>query len=251
MKNHTATGEVTPREIKYCREDVAATNRLLNAAKKEFDQHPIKLDPDEAYSPASIAKAYLDAMEIMRPKNHFRVPNRSHGITMQAYYGGRAECRIRRTPVPVVLTDFTSQYPTVNALLGNWNVLKASAIRFCVCTAKVRNLLSHISLENVFKPEFWKQLPFFVLVKPDKDVLPVRTVYNKRTKNIGLNELSSEKPIWFAGPDLVASVLLTGKAPRIEKAVCMISRLIRKREVSLRKSESIPATSSLRYRQAI
>jgi hypothetical protein len=223
MKNHTATGEVTPKEIRYCREDVAATNRLLNAAKEEFDRHPLKLDPDVAYSPASIAKAYLDAMKITHPKNHFRVPNRSHGIAMQAYYGGRAECRIRKTPVPVVLTDFTSQYPTVNALLGNWSVLKSSAIRFRVCTAKVRILLSRISLENVFKPEFWKQLSFFALVQPDNDVLPVRTVYNKRTKNIGLNELSSKKPIWFAGPDLVASILLTGKAPRIKKAVCMLT----------------------------
>src|SRR5215472_6677720 len=91
MKNHTATGKVTPKEIRYCREDVAATNRLLSAAKEEFDRHLLMLDPDHAYSPASIAKAYLDAMGIRRPKSHFRSPNRSHGIAMQAYYGGRAE----------------------------------------------------------------------------------------------------------------------------------------------------------------
>jgi hypothetical protein len=117
--SHTPSGKVTPKEISYCREDVAATGRLLDAAKQEFDRHPIKLRPDQAYSPASIAKAYLDAMNIVRPKEHFRVANRIHGISMQAYYGGRAECRIRKTPVPVILTDFTSQYPTVNALLGN------------------------------------------------------------------------------------------------------------------------------------
>src|SRR5436190_718447 len=32
---------------------------------------------------------------------------------MVAYDGGRAECRIRRCEVPVVLCDFTSMYPTV------------------------------------------------------------------------------------------------------------------------------------------
>ena len=219
--SHTPTGKVTPREISYCREDVAATGRLLEAAKQEFDRHPIQLRPDQAYSPASIAKAYLDAMNIAHPKEHFRVANKIHGISMQAYYGGRAECRIRKTPVPVILTDFTSQYPTVNALLGNWGALKASDIRFMPCTKKVRNWLSKMTFEDTFNPAFWGNLSFFALVKPDRDILPVRTVYNGRTRNIGLNYLSSKKPIWYAGPDIVASALLQGKIPRVIKAFRM------------------------------
>ena len=219
--SHTPSGKVTPKEISYCREDVAATGRLLDAAKQEFDRHPIKLRPDQAYSPASIAKAYLDAMNIVRPKEHFRVANRIHGISMQAYYGGRAECRIRKTPVPVILTDFTSQYPTVNALLGNWGVLKASDIRFEACTGKVIKWLSEMTFEDTFNPAFWKDLSFFALVKPEKDILPVRTVYNGRTRNIGLNYLTSQRPVWYAGPDIVASALLQGKIPRVVKAVRM------------------------------
>ena len=217
--SHTPTGRVTPKEISYCREDVSATGRLLNAAKEEFDRHPIDLRPDQAYSPASIAKAYLDAMNVVHPKKHFKVANTIHGISMQAYYGGRAECRIRKTPVPVILTDFTSQYPTVNALLGNWNVLKASEIRFKPCTEAVRKWLSKVTLEETFDPAFWKRLSFFALVEPEKDLLPVRTCYNGRTRNIGLNYLSSQEPIWYAGPDIVASVLLKGKTPRLIKAI--------------------------------
>jgi hypothetical protein len=219
--SHTPTGTVTPKEIRYCREDVAATGRLLNAARKEFDLHPIRLRPDQAYSPASIAKAYLDAMNVAHPKAHFRVPNKIHGIAMQAYYGGRAECRIRKIPVPVIITDFTSQYPTVNALLGNWGALTSRNIIFEPCTGPVRKLLAKIRLEMAFKPAFWKDLAFFALVKPHNDILPVRTVYNGRTRNIGLNYLTSHKPIWYAGPDIVASTLLTGKVPRIMKAVRM------------------------------
>jgi hypothetical protein len=222
--SHTPSGKVTPKEISYCREDVAATGRLLDAAKQEFDRHPIKLRPDQAYSPASIAKAYLDAMNIFRPKEHFSVANKIHGISMQAYYGGRAECRIRKTPVPVILTDFTSQYPTVNALLGNWGVLKASDIRFKACTGKMRKWLSEVNFEDTFDPAFWKNLSFFALVKPERDILPVRTVYNGRTRNIGFNYLSSQKPIWYAGPDIVASALLQkGRVLRIMKAVRMHS----------------------------
>jgi hypothetical protein len=219
--SHTPTGKITPKEISYCREDVAATGRLLNAAKQEFDLHPIELRPDQAYSPASIAKAYLDAMKIAHPKEHFRVASSIYGISMQAYYGGRAECRIRKTPVPVILTDFTSQYPTVNALLGNWVVLKASSIRFKPCTRKIRKWLREIDFEDAFDPAFWKNLSFFALVKPDRNILPVRTVYNGRTRNIGFNHLSSHKPIWYAGPDIVASILLQGSIPKIIKAVRM------------------------------
>jgi hypothetical protein len=224
--DHKPTGKMSSEEIEYCREDVAATHRALNAMMAEFNRNPIDLHPDKAYSPASIAKAYLQEMGIKQPKRKFRVSNKDLGIAMQSYYGGRAECRIRRTPVPVIHTDFTSQYPTVNALLGNWNVLTSSSVRFVNYRAKARALLSKAELNGTFDRNFWKQLSFFALVKPKDDILPVRTVYdnkgNKRTQNIGLNYLSSNTPIWYAGPDLIASKILTGKAPRILKAIQLI-----------------------------
>lgn len=220
--NHRPTGRVTLAEIKYCRGDVRATTDLLNAMKKEFDQHPFDLRPDRAYSPASIAKSYLDVMSIARPKNLFNVANKELGIAMQGYYGGRAEIRLRKTPVPVVLTDFTSQYPTVNALFGNWNVLTAESITFEDCTTEVREMLTGLDLKHAFDPAFWKRLSFFALVLPQDDIFPVRTVYNGRTQNIGLNYLTSEQPMWFAGPDVVASALQTGKPPHIVKGIRMV-----------------------------
>jgi hypothetical protein len=220
---HKPSGRVTAKEITYCRGDVGATARVLNAMRIEFDRNPIKAHPDKVYSPASIAKAYLDAMNIKLPKAHFRVPHKTVGIAMQTYYGGRAECRIRRTKVPVIHTDFTSQYPTVNALLGNWDVLKASSIHFEDCARAARQLLSGVRLNDAFDQELWKRLSFFALVKPGNDILPVRTVYGGKTQNIGLNFIRSEKPIWYAGPDIVASKLLTGKSPRILKAIRMVA----------------------------
>src|SRR5439155_21419855 len=44
----------------------------------------------------------------------------------------------------------------------------------------------------------------------------------KRTQNIGLNYLNSRIPIWYTGPELVASKLLSGKAPRILKAIQLV-----------------------------
>jgi hypothetical protein len=221
---HKPSGRITPQEIDYCRGDVAATHRLLNAMMAEFNQNPIDLKPDKAYSPASIAKAYLQEMGIKKPKGHFEIAAKSHGIAMQSYYGGRAECRIRKTPVPVIHTDFTSQYPTVNALLGNWNVLTSSSVKFVDATTQVRRLLLNIRLKETFEPSFWGQLSFFGLIKPHDDVVPVRTVYpeNTKTQNIGVNFLRSDKPIWYAGPDLVASVLLTGRVPKLIKALRVV-----------------------------
>jgi hypothetical protein len=221
---HEPTGKISLKEIDYCRQDVRATTNLLNALRHEFNLHPITLPPDRAYSPASIAKAYLDVMGIQPPLEKFKALHRVLGIAMQAYYGGRAECRIRRVPVPIVHTDFTSQYPSVNALLGNGDILTAQELSFVDATKEVRNFLSKVNLERAFDPRFWKQLKFFALVRPNEDIFPVRAVYNNQTQNIGINRLSSDKPIWFAGPDVVASILLTGKVPLIEKAIRIIPR---------------------------
>ncbi len=65
---------------------------------------------------------------------------------MQAYYGGRAEIRIRHTPIPVVYTDFTSQYPTVNTLLKLWPMLIAARLKVRDVTQEVSQLLD--ALQN-------------------------------------------------------------------------------------------------------
>ncbi|MBB5328427.1 DNA polymerase [Tunturiibacter gelidoferens] len=220
--NHEPTGRVTSEEIDYCRGDVRATVTGLNALKQEFDRYELDLRPDQAYSPASLAKAHLRKMGVIPPKEKFALSEHINGIAMQAYYGGRAECRIRKTTVPVAHTDFKSQYPTVNTLLGNWKVLTADSVSFEPASLQVRKLLKTVTLSKTFDPAFWKELSFFALVEPDEDVLPIRTVYNGQTQNIGINKLSSDTPIWFAGPDLVASALLTGKSPRIIKAIRMV-----------------------------
>lgn len=220
--DHEPTGRVTPEEIEYAREDVRCTVAALNALKHNFDKHPIGLQPHRAYSPASVAKSYLDQMGILRPAEKFAVPSAILGIAMQAYYGGRSETRIRCTEVPVAPLDFTSQYPTCCALLGLSDVLTAGSVSFDDDTVNIRDFLNWISLKRCFKPATWKECGFFALVKPDDDILPVRTVYNEVTQNIGNNYLTSETPMWFAGPDLVASAIRTGRPPHIIRAIRMV-----------------------------
>ena len=216
------TGKVTVTEIKYARQDVRCTAALLNAAKQEFDLHPIGLDPDKAYSPASIAKAYLEAMGITPPAKKFKVPNEILGIAMENYTGGRSETRIRHVELPVVPVDFTSEYPTTCALLELMEILTAERLTFEDATEYVQRLLGTMTLDKCFERKLWPQLRFFALLKPDEDILPVRRMYNGVTKNIGNNYLSSEKPIWVAGPDVIHSVIQTEKVPHIERAIRIV-----------------------------
>jgi hypothetical protein len=220
--DHEPTGEVTVEEIEYARQDGRCTVDALNALKQEFDKHPIGLKPYHAYSPASVAKSYLDEMGIIRPAEKFNVANRIQGISMQSYYGGRSETRIRCADVPVVPVDFTSEYPSCCALLGLFDVLTAKRVSFDDDTKNIRNFLERITLKSCFKPAMWDAAKFFALVKPDDDILPVRTVYNEVTQNIGNNYLTSDTPLWFAGPDLIASVIRTGRVPHIVRAIRMV-----------------------------
>jgi hypothetical protein len=220
--DHEPTGEVSPEEIEYARQDGRCSVDALNALKQEFDRHPIALKPYNTYSPASVAKSYLEAMGITKPTEKFNISDKELGIAMQSYYGGRSETRIRCAEVPVVPVDFTSEYPTCCALLGLFDVLTADSVTFEDDTENIRRLLGSVSLEQCFEPAIWERFKFFALVQPNDDILPVRTVYDGVTQNIGNNYLTSETAIWFAGCDLIASVIRTGKVPHIVRAIRLV-----------------------------
>src|SRR5215469_12101752 len=116
---------------------------------------------------------------------------------MMAYYGGRAECRIRKVVVPVVYCDFLSMYPTVNALMDLWRILKAKTLEAMDATEEVQTFLDGITLDQCFEPATWKNLNFIGLVEPNGDILPVRAPYSdgSRSCNIGLNPLTFDRPI--------------------------------------------------------
>jgi hypothetical protein len=222
--DHDPSGQVTPEELEHCRQDVRCTVGLLNACKQEFDKHSdIELKPWNAYSPASVAKAYLKAMGIERPAVKFNKPDKELAPWIQSYYGGRSECRIRHETGPVVPVDFTSEYPSCCANLGLFKFLTAKRLTFVDDTANIEQFLAGITREKCFQRATWRDMNFVARVMPDGDVLPVRTVYDGVSQNIGNNFLYSNpihpKPVYVAGPDLVAAVIQQpGKVPKIEQA---------------------------------
>jgi hypothetical protein len=173
-------GVITPAYIDYNRQEVRATGSLLEKLITAYRQHPIALPPTKAYSPASIAKAYLKVMGIRPPlERQPNFPRELLGAAMVAFYGGRAECRIRCTPVPVVYVDFLSMYPTVNTLMGLWQYLTAEQIESHDVTDQVRKLVRDVTVDDCFDPAFWPQLLTLVQIDPDGEILPTRPDYGE------------------------------------------------------------------------
>ena len=218
-------GVITPSYIDYNRRDVLATCELTEKLLAEYALHPIPLQATKAYSAASIGKAYLEAMGITPLLARMPdFPKRYLGYAELAFFGGRASAHVRKVPVPVVYTDFLSQYSTVNVLMGLWNFVTASEISIVEdAREELAALLRAVTPEWVLDQANWKRLTGFARVIPDGDVLPLRAKYGGNDWQIGVNyaHASSDDPddaLWYSWPDLVASVLLTGKQPRIVEA---------------------------------
>lgn len=212
-------GVITPDYIDYCRNDVATTWELYGRVNDEYSRHPIDTPITSIYSPASLAKGYYRAMGVTPPLEKFSIDDETYGIVMSSFFGGRSEVRMRHQDVPVTVLDFTSMYPSVNALMGLWHLITAQDVDVVDSTAEVQELLNTITLEDCFKPETWKGFVGIGRIRPNDDVLPVRAQYGSGPGyNIGINHLTYPDTLWYAIPDLVSSALLAGKRPHIDKA---------------------------------
>jgi hypothetical protein len=216
-------GVVTDEYIDYNRRDVLATAGLAEKLLAEYDKHPIDLQPTKAYSPASIGKAYLQAMGI-RPilERQPDFPKAYLGHAQSAFFGGRAGAHIRKVPGPVVYTDFLSMYPTVNSLMGLWEFVTAGEVKIVEhCQDEVAEFLNRVSVNDLFKRKTWKNLTAFVQITPDGDILPSRSKYSTTSNDwqVAVNHLygdaANPDALWYALPDVVASVILTGRVPKI------------------------------------
>jgi hypothetical protein len=188
----------------------------------ELRVYDIAIPPTKVFSSATLGKYALGQLRIKpfldcQPDFSFELL----GYIMSAYYGGRTECRIRKTPTKVSVLDFTSMYPTISMLLDIWKFVIADGVETEIVTDKITEFVATIDLEKLQNQDVWKKFVVLVQVLPDDDVLPVRMDYkgDKRSFNVGINYLTSSEPLWYALPDIIASKLLTGKFPKILKAI--------------------------------
>lgn len=242
-------GVVSASYIDYNRQDVAATVALAFKLLEEYDRFDVNLQETQAYSPASLGKAHLRKMGIVAIlERQPKFPKRYLGHTQAAFFGGRTSAHIRRF-VPVVSTDVLSMYTTVNALMGLWRYVIAEEILVVPgCVAEAERFLRAITPDMFFDPRTWTSLPVFARVIPNGDILPTRAKYSRESNDyqVGLNHLyaisgETKDGLWFALPDLAASVLLTGRVPKIVDAFRIVpkSQLAELRPITLRGAVSI------------
>ena len=228
--------EVTAESVRLCLADTQATGHLAARTLAEFYALPLQAPDGQSYvqtpcrvwSQATLAKASLRAMGVtppMRRDGWDQSPDLM-GLAMEAYYGARCETRIRCTPVPVAVCDFSAMYPAVSSLMGMWELVTADQLRVVEATEQVSSFLAGISEATLLDRTTWRDLPGFVLVQPDgRDILPVRARYGggEGEYTVGLNSYRGAGPQWFTVADVAASVLLTGDVPQVVKAVRLVA----------------------------
>jgi hypothetical protein len=230
-----ATGNVET-EIHTLEVRIERIGKLYQRLLKDYSQHPISLPPDQAYSGASLGKAYLRGTGIKPPplqisKALNMTSEEVLGAAMVSYFGARAECWIRRLALPVAYLDFLSMYPTVHSLMGMWEFLVARSIDVEDWTRKAERFLKEVTPEMLFTRSTWNSLTVLVKVLPENDVMPIRTKYSRYStggNTLAVNEVSSPISLWYTLADCIASKLLTGKAPKVIKAIRFEPRGVQK-----------------------
>lgn len=214
-------GPTTEEYIDDNRGEVWAMSELATKLIGELEQHPIPVPPTYAFSPASIGKGYLRAMGIkpvLRRQPTF--PREYLGYAQTAFFGGRNSVHIRKVVCPVVYTDFLSMYSTVNTLMKLWQFVRAGEIRVIEhCKDQVEAYLRKLTPDRLFEPDTWTHMNGFVKVVPNGDVLPIRSKYSPASNDwqVGINHVyvKKEDALWYSIPDVVASILATGRVPEI------------------------------------
>ncbi len=206
--------------IKYAMADVQVTWECFVKLSQLYESYGLATPLTRIYSEASIGKACLQQMRV-KPWRELQpdFPPELIGIIMGSYYGGRSEVHIRRQVVRVLYCDFLSMYPTVCTLMGLWKYVIAERIEWRDTTAETTAFLESLCLTDLQTPRNWKQLATLVQVQLEDDVFPTRAKYDGTQYTIGLNHLRYSEPLWYTLADCIASKLLTGKSPKIVKAL--------------------------------
>ena len=137
-------GVIDRRSLLYGRQDVRATWALYKALRREYVRHPFATFENERTKPKD--GRYMGAalfkcehrQAVSAALGHPAAPRKSDrdcsaqtcGHAIAAYFGGRADVRVRKLDVPVRVLDFTSMYATIFCLQELQKLLVAPSHRY-------------------------------------------------------------------------------------------------------------------------
>ncbi|HEY1681775.1 MAG TPA: hypothetical protein VGF98_09085 [Candidatus Tumulicola sp.] len=261
-------GSVTRASLTYGRQDVRATWALYKALRTEYIHHPFATFANERKKPkhsrymgrlsstASVAKEYLRQLGIAPLlEKQPRFSREYLGWFLSAYFGGRADVRVRKLDVPVWLLDFVSMYPTIFCLQRLDRVLTAPEIDLEDATDDVTALVTQMAsgsrYVSLFDPKLWLKLNCLVQLDPHGAILPIRMrAEDNEPYTIAVSPIQTKEPRWYTLADVLAGMLLGGSAPTILKAVRVVPKGRRKSKVALFRG-LIPLHSNLPFFKTI
>ena len=147
------------------------------------------------------------------------------GFSEMALFGGRVETRVRHVATPASYNDVSSAYPGNFCRMRMWDFVIANDI-VVEEDLEFQEFLENVKLEDLTDKALWSsKLRGVALVRVDEDVFPIRGLYgNKVVTGIGVNYVKGAE-LWFAYPDIVVSVLLSGgKVPEVVKAYRLVPK---------------------------
>jgi hypothetical protein len=223
---------LTREYITYAINDTQVTWECYAELARRYSQHQLVRTPlFRITSEAGIGKAYLTEMGI----EPWRLaqpdfPDWLTDIIMQSYFGGRSEVHSRRVLRQLAYCDFLSMYPTVCTLMGLWRFVTAKGVAWRDSADETRTFLESTSIGYWRKQLSWRRLTTLVQIAPDDDVLPVRTQYGGEAQyTIGLNHLTSDRPLWYTLADCINAKLLGGRCPKIIRTISFEPRGVQAR----------------------
>lgn len=214
-------GRLDSRLLDYARADADATARLYLAVAAERERHGITADLARLYSPATVAGHYLGAMGITPPMARGDLSPELLGASMGASYGGRMEAPLIGVGVPVVALDLTAAYANIGALCDLWRFWTAERCVAADVAAELGDFLAaHGLADRCFDPATWKRWAMtLVELVPDGDRLPHRVRDGSGEWELSHGPLHSDAPMWWSAFDVIASTVLTGRVPRVLRAI--------------------------------
>ena len=218
----TYGGVLTVDDLLYARNDVQVTWEVYQGLRALYRKHDLTTAMWRIYSEASLGKAYMRDMGVPPPSERLEIAPEIIGHTMIALYAGRSEVLIRHLTTEIEYCDFKSQYPTVNALLGLQELWLAKSLSVDDVTTEIQQFLATHTIGSLLKflrdPANWKLLRVVCLIQPRGDRLPVRADYGGDGRNVALPVIEYGPDCYWTLLDVIASFLLTGKAPIVMEA---------------------------------
>jgi len=212
-------GVINEEYIEYNLNDVESTYLAFREIEKYKNVIGLKELPlEECYSGASIGKHIYKELGIL-PFREINpdVEDEEFGLQMGALYAGRVEAAYRHIPVKCEVLDFTSMYPSVVVLTGLWDYMISSGYEKVEATEDIKKFIDEVTMEDLQKPETWKNLIGIVKICPNGDFLPTRTGYDESSgeKTVAIQKVFSDLVFPYHLMDAIASKMITGKSPEI------------------------------------